>query len=140
MKTYIVALHVLTNMIDLKDLTDILGQPGPGSHDKGGARGGGPQKSNSWKETVWKTESQCNENSALIDHLAALEPRLAAVVALRDRLPDDARLKLDIGVFYDTPYASISLPHDQLQSLIAAGADIEVTAYGSCVEITDSGD
>jgi len=128
MKTFSVSLLVVSSSLGLVELTSKLGrQHSSGSHSMGDTSDG----SKLWSETIWRLDSDAPETAALSEHLVRLEAQFPAK-ELRQLVPADCTLRIDIAVFFDSANVSAAIARTGLKIIESYDADlVEITCYPS---------
>ena len=121
-----ISLVVTSRNLSLTELSQILGkEPQSGSHCKGGARLTGEK----WDCSVWR-ENARDTNADWRDQCLSLLREIPANWAdLQSRYPDDISISLDMALFYDTAYASISMPPSLLREILHKNVGLEIAIY-----------
>ena len=123
---YDVSLVITGEKLSLRDLSALLEREAQsGSHDKGDLRLDGSP----WKTTVWRHNSTEPDASLEMqcDHL--LDSLPLKYSDLRKTREDELTANLNIAIFFETAYASVSLPATLIHKVAKAGIGIAITTY-----------
>ena len=131
MKELTVSLDLCTQTLTLSELCKQLGcSPSPGSHSKGDPRPSPDDQTRVWTQTIWRLDSDLSKDAPLKDHLESLVAHFPPSVLSRPRiLPEDAKVWITVGVFFDTVTVSLAVSPEELDIVKAYGASFEVTCY-----------
>lgn len=130
MKEIRVSLLITTALLDLSTLSMRLGcEHSPGSHNKGVPRTGAQQP---FDRTIWRLDSSAPSSAPLTEHCESIASKLSAT-RLRDLgwLPPDAKIYVDIAVFFSDASCTVSIPSECIDLAKDYGAEIEVSCYPS---------
>ncbi len=124
-----VSLLVTTTLLDLSELSKQLGcEPSPGSHDKGASRVGRQP----FHQTIWRLDSSAPSSASLMKHCESISSRLPAEEFCRPgRLPQDAKIYLDIAIFFNDANCTVQFPIECMEFLRNYNAEMEVSCYPS---------
>jgi hypothetical protein len=125
-----VSLLVTTASLDLLGLSKRLEcAHSPGSHDKGAPRAAGRQP---FDKTIWRVDSSAPSSAPLTKHCETISAKLSATELLQPgRLPQDAKIYLDIAVFFSEASCTINIPVECVDFAKSYNAEIEVSCYPS---------
>jgi hypothetical protein len=128
-KEYSLSLDVISAEASLQDLTSQLGAtPSESSHDLGSPRG----RQGFWKETVWRLESEAPASASLEDHCQSLLAKALASGALEaSRGLRNAKVLLNLGVFFDNPMCTVEIPQSCLNTIKDYSLGLEISCYPS---------
>lgn len=135
MTELMVSLIVRTELLSLPELTTLLGV----SPTRGHSRGDVPHEGRRYHfqtplpHTSWILHSDEDVTAPLDAHLRMLAGVLAPqkLQQLRERLPQDTRVEVSIGAFYDGQAAYVKAEPGALDVIMAYGAALIVNAYYS---------
>jgi hypothetical protein len=129
MKEYSLSLDIISTESSLQDLTAQLGAtPSESSHDLGSPRAG----QGFWKETVWRLESGAPASSSLEDYCQSLLEKAQASGALEaSRNLRNAKILLNLGVFFDSPMCTVEIPQSCLNAIKDYSLGLEISCYPS---------
>lgn len=127
MKSYLADLDLVSSTLSITEVSALVGHaPGPASHDLGEHR----TKGRRWDQTIWRLSSTAGDHASLEEHLSELRDHAEELGLLgRDDLPDDLQRVLSIAVMHDTFTCTVQLPAPLLRPFLAAGFDLEISAY-----------
>lgn len=130
MKELRVSLLVTTASLDLSALSKRLGcEYSPGSHDKGAPRAAGRQP---FDRTIWRLDSSASNSASLTKHCESISSKLPAEEFRQPgRLPQDAKIYLDIAVFFSDASCTVNIPTGCIDFVKSYNAEIEVSCYPS---------
>lgn len=130
MKELRVSLLVTTASLDLSTLSKRLGcEHSSGSHDKGAPRAVGRLP---FDRTIWRLDSSAPSSAPLTKHCETISTKLSAKDVLHPgRLPQDAKIYLDIAVFFSNASCTVNIPVECLDFAKSYNAEIEVSCYPS---------
>ncbi len=124
MLTFQVSLNVVSQSLALSELTNRLGRsPSSGSHNKGDPRGTGQ-----FRSTVWKLFSSLSDTATFQEHMNDIA-RQCPPESFVQAVPDDCRVYIDIGLFFDTWNSAVAISHETLALINAYEAEIELSCY-----------
>jgi len=130
-----VALVIQSGKFTLSELSARLERNSePGSHEKGGLRPHGMP----WERTVWRANASDNDaplRAQCLQLVRDMPPKCAELMAAE---PDDVSVWMDIALFFDTAYVTLTLGRDVISELAAKGIGLEITAYPSAAEGQDN--
>lgn len=128
MKETKVSLVITTSSLSLSDLSSKirLSHTG-GSHDRGSPRPGGKGL---WDTTVWRLDSAEPPPAHVNEHCQNIASQLPPQALFQPGiLPGDAKLYLDIAVFFSDAMYTLNLPSECLEVAKSYKAEIQVTCY-----------
>lgn len=127
MRSFLADLDLVSSTLSLAQVSALVGHaPGSASHDLGEPRTKGPP----WDQTIWRLSSTAGGEASLEEHLSALRDHAKELGLLsRDDLPGDFQRVLSIAVMHDTFTCTVHLPAALLLPFLAAGFDLEISAY-----------
>jgi len=130
MKELHVSLLITTASLDLVGLSKRLGcEHSPGSHDKGAPRTAGRP---AFDRTIWRLDSSAPNSAPLTKHCEAISTKLSAKEVLHPgRLPQDAKIYLDIAAFFSEASCTVNVPMECVDFAKSYNAEIEVSCYPS---------
>jgi hypothetical protein len=127
-KQFSVSIDISSDSLSLSQLTEQLGgvEPGPNSHEIGEPR----PRGRVWDVTIWRLDSDIEEDASLEDHLRALlsDADEFKLFESAETLQDVER-HLNVAVYFDSPMSSLVLPVDLIAPFVRAGFGVEVSAY-----------
>lgn len=130
MKETRVSLLITTALLGLADISARLGYAhSPGSHERGMRRLGGKEP---FDRSIWRLDSSASSSASLEEHcqsIAALLP--ARVFEQSDSLPEDAKVYLDISVFFSDASCTVNIPVTCVAFAASYHAEIEISCYPS---------
>jgi hypothetical protein len=131
MKKVSVSLLMTSASMSLGELSSRLGRlPSLGSNSKGDTHSGARAGKDPWSETIWRFDSDADETASIEDHLERLEIQFPAA-ELKQALPPDCNVWVDIALFFDSAYVSASLSRRAMQIVDSYDAQLEITCYPS---------
>ena len=130
MKELHVSLLITTALLDLATLSKRLGcEPSSGSHDRDAPRVGGRP---AFEKTIWRLDSSAPKSAPLMKHCENISTKLSAKEILNPgRLPQDAKIYLDIATFFIEASCTVNIPMECVDFAMRYHAEIEVSCYPS---------
>ena len=131
MKELSVSLDLCTQTLMLSELCERLGRsPSAGSHNKGDPLPSPDDQTRVWTQTILRLDSNLNKDAPLKQHLESLVAHFPPSEFSRPRiLPEDAKVWISVGVFFDTVTVSLAVSPEELDIVKAYGASLEVSCY-----------
>lgn len=125
-KDCLISIDVITRQASLDDMTKLFGvSPANSSHSKGGMRS--PKRK--WMDTLWRFDTGLGEGAPLADHWMEIKKRFPFKRLVKNDVPSDVSVFLNVGLFTRQSSTSMSLPSDLLRILGKYGVKVEISFY-----------
>ena len=133
MKEFDVSIDISTNLLSLTDLSARLHRepyPFSSSHDKSDLVLTQTGDREPWATTIWRMFSRKDKSQPLHQHLEDLVAHFPPKeLLLPGLLPEDCKVQITIGVYYDTATVSLFLSQGSLDIIQSFKAAVEVVGY-----------
>jgi len=135
MRSYLADLDLVSSTLSLSEITALVGHPpDPTSHDLGDPRPRGRM----WEVSIWRLSSAASDDASLEQHLSELRSRAEKRGLLDSHdLPSDLQRVLRVAAMHDTFTCTVQLPAASLLPFLAAGFNLEISAYPTSEESSE---
>lgn len=126
-KDFDVSLVVASRKMSLVELNDAIGEsPDHGSHSRGEPR---DFRGRTWNASAWRKSARDESGSLESQCLQLLREIPRGALNIRAARPDDISIYLDIGCFFQSAYAAVSVSPAVSEELAKSGVSLELSAY-----------